>query len=79
MVCKIIQCLKISKGYVQSSFDHSLFTKKFGNSFVAILIYVDDIIIAGNNLQESTYIKAFLKNNFKIKDLGTLSIFLGLK
>lgn len=64
---------------LQSSFDHSLFTKKFGNSFVAILIYVDDVIIAGNNLQESTYIKAFLNNNFKIKDPGRLKYFLGIE
>ena len=69
----------ISKGYVQSSFDNSLFTKKFGNFFVAILVYVDDVIFAGNNLQESTYIKAFLNNNFKIKDLGTLKYFLGIE
>jgi len=69
----------ISKGCVQSSFDYSLFTKKFGNSFVAILIFVDDVIIAGNNLHESTCIKAILNNNFKIKDLGTLKYFLGIE
>ncbi|GJY52752.1 ribonuclease H-like domain-containing protein [Tanacetum coccineum] len=39
-------------GFVQSKSDYSLFTKKFGDVFIALLIYVDDIIITGNNLHE---------------------------
>lgn len=69
----------ISKGYIQSSSDHSLFIKADTSSFIAILIYVDDILIAGNNLTESTTIKAFLNTTFKIKDLGNLKYFLGLE
>nr|GEV06671.1 putative reverse transcriptase, RNA-dependent DNA polymerase, Gag-polypeptide of LTR copia-type [Tanacetum cinerariifolium] len=38
--------------FVQSKSDNSLFTKKFGNIFIALLVYVDDIIISRNNLHE---------------------------
>ncbi|GJU80865.1 putative RNA-directed DNA polymerase [Tanacetum coccineum] len=36
--------------FVQSKSDYSLFTKSFGDVFIALLVYVDDIIITGNNL-----------------------------
>ncbi|WKA01667.1 hypothetical protein VitviT2T_019937 [Vitis vinifera] len=38
-----------SVGYAQSRADYSLFTRKQGKSFIAILIYVDDILITGND------------------------------
>ncbi|KAL6327721.1 hypothetical protein AAG906_024690 [Vitis piasezkii] len=36
----------LSEGFVQSTNDHTLFTKHQDTSFLALLIYVDDIIIA---------------------------------
>nr|GEV38436.1 ribonuclease H-like domain-containing protein [Tanacetum cinerariifolium] len=35
-----------------SKFDYSLFTKKFDKVFISLLVYVDDIVITGNNLAE---------------------------
>jgi hypothetical protein len=43
------------------------------------LVYVDDIILAGNSLSEFNIIKNVLHQAFKIKDLGTLKYFLGLE
>lgn len=40
----------VATGFTQASFDHSLFTKGSGVSFLALLAYVDDIIIAGPSL-----------------------------
>ncbi|TXG47930.1 hypothetical protein EZV62_027224 [Acer yangbiense] len=39
-------------GYQQSKTDYSLFTKAQGTSFTTVLIYVDDIVLIGNDLQE---------------------------
>lgn len=39
-------------GYQQSKVDYSLFTKAYETLFTTILIYVDDILLVGNNLQE---------------------------
>lgn len=65
--------------YVQSKSDYSLFTCGSGNSFVVILLYVDDIIVAGLNSVVINEVKAFLHSKFKVKDLGPLIIFLELR
>ena len=36
-------------GYCQSNADHTLFLKKNGNSITALIIYVDDMILTGND------------------------------
>jgi Reverse transcriptase (RNA-dependent DNA polymerase) len=40
-----------------------------------VLIYVDDLIIDGNNLEEIKRVKDKLKEMFDIKDLGLLKYF----
>ncbi|WMV38941.1 hypothetical protein MTR67_032326, partial [Solanum verrucosum] len=57
----------------------SVFTKAKGSSFTTILIYVDYILLTGNNLQEIERIKRFLLKCFRIKDLGELKYFLGIE
>ncbi|XP_070673914.1 uncharacterized mitochondrial protein AtMg00810-like [Malus domestica] len=66
-------------GYQQSKADYSLFTKAQGTSFTAVLIYVDDILLIGNDLQEMERLKTFLLTRFRIKDLGDLKYFLGIE
>lgn len=56
-----------------------MFTKHFDKSFMALLVYVDDIIITGDNLSLINEFKAVIDLTFKIKDLGTLKYFLGLE
>ncbi|XP_027357129.1 uncharacterized protein LOC113866473 [Abrus precatorius] len=46
---------------------------------IALLIYVDDIVLAGDDLQEIQIVKQVLDDSFKIKDLGSLKIFFGLE
>ncbi|GJX74367.1 ribonuclease H-like domain-containing protein [Tanacetum coccineum] len=48
---KLTQAL-IEHGFVQSKFDYSLFTKNSDNVFIILLVYVDDIVVIGNNLNE---------------------------
>ncbi|CAJ2648060.1 unnamed protein product [Trifolium pratense] len=69
----------IEHGYHQSLSDHSLFTFQNGTHFTALLVYVDDIILAGNSLDEFQRIKQLLDSQFKIKDLGQLKYFLGIE
>ncbi|XP_021717945.1 uncharacterized protein LOC110685730 [Chenopodium quinoa] len=44
-----------------------------------VLIYVDDLIVAGNNEVALSKFKAYLGKCFKMKDLGVLKYFLGLE
>ncbi|GJZ14308.1 ribonuclease H-like domain-containing protein [Tanacetum coccineum] len=47
--------------------------------FLALLIYVDDIIITGNGVSEIDKFKVFLKSKFMIKDLGKPKYFHGIE
>ncbi|CAL8992943.1 unnamed protein product [Prunus brigantina] len=66
-------------GFVQSLADYSLFTRSQNNSFTALLIYVDDIVITGDDPKAIQSIKDFLNVRFRIKDLGPLKYFLGIE
>ena len=66
-------------GFQQSISDYSLFTYIKGPTSIFILVYVDDIVIIGNNDASISKFKHFLAQSFSIKDLGTLHYFLGIK
>ncbi|XP_058004038.1 uncharacterized mitochondrial protein AtMg00810-like [Hevea brasiliensis] len=66
-------------GYTQSKADYSLFTKVNASSITVILIYVDDILLTGNDEQEINRLKSYLLQHFHIKDLGDLKYFLGIE
>ncbi|XP_058725603.1 uncharacterized mitochondrial protein AtMg00810-like [Vicia villosa] len=44
-----------------------------------ILVYVDDIVLGGTDIEEITRTKSMLDAKFSIKDLGTLKYFLGFE
>ena len=70
----------ISYGFVQSQADHTMFYKHSINNKVAILIvYVDDIILTGNDETELAVLKKKLAKEFQIKDLRILKYFLGME
>lgn len=62
-------------GFTQSKSNYSLFYKGIGDNYVALLVYVDDIIITGPNTQRLQFLKQQLSNLFKLKALGSLDIF----
>lgn len=49
----------LSLGYKQSQVDHFLFVKFDGFHFTALLVYVNDIVLAGNSMTEITTVKFF--------------------
>nr|GEX24456.1 ribonuclease H-like domain-containing protein [Tanacetum cinerariifolium] len=63
----------------QSKSDYSLYTKSDKGVFLALLVYVDDIIITGNSVSEIEKFKVYLKSKFMIKDLGKLKYFLRIE
>jgi hypothetical protein len=69
----------IAQGFIQSRADYSLFTRTEGSVFIALLVYVDDVVLASNNATAIKQFIAFLNEQFKLKDLGKLKFFLGLE
>lgn len=67
-----------SIGYSSSLNDYSLFSKVTLSSIILIIVYVDGILLVGNDISELESVKYFLDNQFKIKDLGFVHYFLGL-
>ena len=46
---------------------------------MALLVYVDDLVLTGNNSPACAKFKAYLNHCFQIKDLGPLKYFLGIE
>ena len=69
----------LQKGFTHSENDYSLFCRKEGNSVVFLAVYVDDILLTGNDEAKISSLKGFLDNTFKIKDLGQVHLFLGIE
>ncbi|XP_019150241.1 PREDICTED: uncharacterized protein LOC109147059 [Ipomoea nil] len=66
-------------GFAQEVCDNSLFTRGSGDGFIALVVYVDDVILASSDRTQIQQIKDHLHSVFQIKDLGSLKYFLGLE
>nr|XP_016483297.1 PREDICTED: uncharacterized mitochondrial protein AtMg00810-like [Nicotiana tabacum] len=67
------------KGYTHFLNDYSLFFRRTYSSISIVAVYVDDILLTGNDTKELTELKAFLHEEFRIKDLGSFHYFLGME
>ena len=56
-----------------------MFIHSQGASFTVLLVYVDDILLTGNDPACVIALKNFLDDQFGMKDLGSLRYFLGLE
>ncbi|XP_019095820.1 PREDICTED: uncharacterized protein LOC109130579 [Camelina sativa] len=66
-------------GFKQSYPDYSLFSFVQNGIVLHVLVYVDDYIVAGNNLAEIERFKAYMSKCFHMKDLGKLKYLLGIE
>jgi hypothetical protein len=66
-------------GFTQSYSDYSLFTLRRDSTELYVLVYVDDLIISGNDNKSIVSFKSYLSTCFHMKDLGTLKYFLGIE
>lgn len=66
-------------GFQQSNSDHTLFLKHRLGEVTALIIYVDDMIITGDDMEEISRLQEQLATEFEMKNLRGLKYFLGIE
>jgi hypothetical protein len=66
--------------FKRSSYDSCVYFKRSADgSFIYLLLYVDDMLIAAKNKEEIRHVKAQLNQEFEMKDLGVAKKILGME
>ncbi|KAL5821663.1 hypothetical protein ACOSQ3_023545 [Xanthoceras sorbifolium] len=66
--------------YNRTTADHCVFIKKFSDGdFIILLLYVDDMLIVGQDIGKINRLKKELSKSFAMKDLGPAKQILGMR
>lgn len=65
-------------GFKRCQMDHCCYLKKFKNSYIILLLYVDDMLIVGADMHEINKLKKQMSHEFEMKDLGPARQILGM-
>ena len=66
-------------GFKRCENDHYCYVKFSNNSYIILLLYMDDMLIARSNIEEINNLKKQLSKQFTIKDLGAAKQILGMR
>ena len=72
---------EVIKGFdfIKSEEEPCVYKKVSGSAVVFLMLYVDDILLFGNDKPMLLSVKEYLGNNFSMKDLGEAAYILGIK
>ena len=56
-----------------------MYKKTSGSAVIFLVLYVDDILLIGNDVSVLQSVKIWLSKNFSMKDLGEATYILGIK
>ena len=67
------------QGYHRCHSDHCVYFKRLDNgTYIILLLYVDDMLVVGSNMQQINELKQKLARSFAMKDLGATKKILGM-
>jgi len=66
-------------GFIKNEEEACVYKKESGSYVAFLILYVDDILLIGNNIPMLESVKTSLKNSFSMKDLGEAAYILGIK
>ena len=66
-------------GFIKNEDEPYIYKKVSGSAIVFLVLYVDDILLIGNDIPTLQNVKSWLRNCFSMKDLGKASYILGIK
>ena len=69
----------IKDGFTINECDKCVYTKTVRNACIIVLLYVDDMLILGTNIEIIKSTKRVLSNSFDMKDLGVADVILEIK
>ena len=69
----------ISFGFEMNLDNDCMYHKLCGSKYIFLVLYVDDILLASNDIGLLRETKRFLTKNFEMKDLGDASFVLGIR
>uniref|UniRef100_A0A2N9HSX5 Reverse transcriptase Ty1/copia-type domain-containing protein n=1 Tax=Fagus sylvatica TaxID=28930 RepID=A0A2N9HSX5_FAGSY len=68
-----------SFGFEMIEEDHCVYLKRSKRSILILSLYVDDILLAGNDMDSIVTTKKWLSSSFEMKDMGEANFVLGVK
>jgi hypothetical protein len=66
-------------GFVRRRVDHCVYNKQIFNHFIYAVLYVDDMLLVGNNIDVIKEVKSQLSSKFDMKDIGVANFILGME
>lgn len=69
----------LQHGYKQAHRNHTLFYKRQSTGITILIVYIDDIVLNGDDRMDVQLIKKRLATEFNLKDLGNLRYILGME
>ena len=66
-------------GFIQTFGEACIYKKLNGSSVAFLLLYVDDMLLIGNDVEFLDSIKGYLNKSFSMKDLDKVAYILGIK
>ena len=66
-------------GFIQTFGEACIYKKVSGSSVAFLILYVDEILLIGNNIEFLDSIKGYLNKNISMKDLSEATYILGIK
>jgi hypothetical protein len=66
-------------GFQRCKLEPAVYTKRTHEGSLLVGVYVDDLIVTGNNLEKIFQFKRQMEDKFEMSDLGQFSYYLGLE
>ena len=66
-------------GFIKNEEEPCVYRKTSGSALVFLVLYADNILLIGNNIQMLEVVKSLLRKSFSMKDLGEAIYILGIK
>ena len=68
-----------SYDFIKNEDEPCVYKKISGSAIMFLVLYVDDILLIGNDVGMLSSVKAWLSKNFSMKDLGKVTYVLGIR